>query len=379
MNAEQNTQKAKPKGFVAPKPGAFPITQKVVMEFTPGKEGSFVHDSSMVDDMIEVISNRLHPVEERMNMEAATFVDFQDRVARMVYMMMARKLAVSLSEDQKLTHEGLLRPIAHLSTYAPSALVPLIDLFGAVDHEKTKFMMVGQPMLALTYFARASISDLENRRQALVVNTHWPNAKRSLYDFCVGAVNAWAANAPEFVVTIGNQQLRIHPPKFVHGMATYIVMTQTAIRPAGIVRMMNIAMNLENNLNEVFSPALINTLAGLNVHAVTWTSNQIAEHCSIYSNGVEAKLRTTVSAGMNWVPISMLKSRGSAGQLLRKTTEHIFHCPFLLTGETMDLGWMAAGKINDVEVNNMGCNLTPQSTVKHAMVKYVEGMMKNGI
>jgi hypothetical protein len=383
---QQPPKSDKPVGKERPKPqpGKFAVTQRVTMSQTAGEKGYFCHDETPVTQMAEVLSSRVHPSEERLNHDPQVWEIYRERVFRMVWMLMGRKLAGSLSDDQKAQYGGYLRSINNVSCSGPSALVPFLDLFGQVTTLDQEFEMIGQPLMAFSYFCRATYEPdgagnaAFDRFRATFVNTHWPNWKTIFYEYCRAVVNAWARKAPHHQFAFANNvMVTMAVPEFTLGAVGYRLFVNAVNRPPYVDQALMVLTIMEPALNAAgLDEQQRNQLRAQQVWLVDWNPTLIAEAAQRYSLRVESRIRTSMAGCLNWVPIMAMKNHGSPGQLLHKDTEFIFTCPFLLGGEALDLGWLAAGTITMINVNPRTCNLTPRETVLGGMVNYVEGMMK---
>lgn len=389
MENDQTVDKKKegaprPKGFVKPQPGKFAVKQKVVMEHTPGEEGEFVHDTSVLSNLSDAVASRIHPFEEQNSHDPQNFETFGDRVYSFHCMLMAKKLATALSDDQNLAFGGYLGAIARVPVYAPSALIQLFDLFGAINHEEHRFSMIAQPILCLTYFARAvlPIGDFDafgqyGRRETLFVNLAWAGAKRQLYDFCVGTINAWANSVdPQNFQFADNMVVQMTVPSLTQGAAAYAAFIAAVPKPPLILRFLRISALIEPFINVDLPAGLIQQLQGEGVGVVNWNTNNISENCGRYSTLVESRVRMSFAKATNWVSVSMMKTHGSPGQLLQKRTESLFYSPIMLGGDVLDLGWMVASFGTYVRQNPRACYLVPPHTTTQGNVSFVEGMLK---
>jgi hypothetical protein len=377
MEQQNDEQTPKPKGFVAPKPGAHPIKQKVVMHQTPGEEGMFVHDEGIPRRFAVVAAKRLHAVEEKVNNDPQDYDTYEERMYRMVCLLMARKLAVSLSDQQGLHSGGHLRGIARMANYAPSGFIPFIDHFGSVESEKMKFSMAGQPLLAFSYFCRAVEDDMPNRLERLTVNAHWPDAKRMLFEFAKSIVTAWAENAPhhQFAFAQGVNVV-MSVPKPGTGLRGYSIFVAAVPKSNYVRRMIEIAALIEPFINAQLTPVGRDALLAEHVVFVDWNSALITEMGAGYERNVESRLRMSLSKATNWVQVSALKATGSGSQLLVKLTEHMFYCGHMLGGDVLTLGWMVAASGGLVVTNQHAFYVIPDQTSQTGMTTYVEQMMK---
>lgn len=381
---DQPTQAKPKKNIVPPNPGRFPIRQKMSMSASAGEKGTFVHDDAPVRVLCDTFAARVHPFEEMYNNDPQMFDQFKENTDRMIYMMMGRKLAVSLTDDQKSRYSGYLRSVVNANCSGPSAMVPIIDLFGQVEVGDQRFEMLGQPLLAFSYMARACFEPNQqqqgfDRTRALIVNAHWPGFKKDLFDFAVGVINSWADAHPPYPFQFNNNVIvNMNIPKVRTGIAGYQVFINAIPRPPNVAWALNVAMVVEAAINAPLNDQQRNQLQAQQVWIVDWNPTMISEAVQRYSITVESRIRMAVSGATNWVPIKAFRDHGSPGQLLNKETEFIYMCPHQLGGEAIDLGWLVASKNNMVHVNNKAYHLVPKETTSSGMVTYIEGMMKVG-
>jgi len=363
---------------VAPKPGAHPVKQVVIMEPTAGEQGLFVHDEGIAQRFSVIASKRLHPFEEKVNNDPQDYDNYESRLYRMVCFLMARKLSVSMSDEQNMHHGGNLRTIATMVNRAPSGFIPFIDHFGTIDNGEIKFSMAGQPLLAFSYFCRAVIDNMPQRESQLTINVHWPRAKRMLFEYALSVVHAWAENAPHHTfVFAGPVNVAMSVPKPGTGIRGYQVFVQAVPKTAFVMRMLEIAALIEPFINVQLNDATTNALAAQNVVIVDWNSSEITSHGANYETNVETRLRLSMSTSINWVQVNVFKTTGSESQLLVKATEHMFYCGYKLSGEALTLGWMAAASVGLTIPNQKAFHMLPKSTSASGMTTYVEQMIKD--
>jgi hypothetical protein len=387
MDAQQATQgnangQPAPAGRnVNPQPGRHAVTQKVVLTPTAGEYGWFVHDMTIPVTLADTIARRLHPNEERLNNDFMLFDAFKERVRKHIFMLMARKLSNSLSEEQQLEFGGFLKNIANMQCHGLSGVAPLIDLFGCVEEDGLKFSMIAQPILAFSYFARAVLAEEDaieaNLENSLFVNTRWPIGKKMLYESALAIINTWARAEPPRNFQFGNAQVvSMTVPEVRTNVTAYSAFVNHIEKPGIVVRMLNIAIAIEPFLNVAVPQQQLDQLRAQQVFFVDWNSASITAKGEVYSDTVESRLRMPFQTASNWVPISAFKSKGSQAQLLMKGTEHIFYCPVELSAKSMDLGWMMASQYGYISINQKGYHVVPFKTQKHGMVSYVEGLIK---
>lgn len=382
---EVKAQAKKPAGFKKPQPGKFPVKQRVTMEPTPGESGAFVHDMSVVQDMAKILASRFHTFEERFSSEPQNFPTFRSRVYRMMCMLMAKKLATALSDEQMTLYGGMLNKISRVTIQAPSALVQIIDLFGSIEMERNRFGMIGQAVVAFSYFARATqenphqtLEDGVPREELIFVNTAWPGGKRMVLEYLFGIVNAWATASPSFGFNFGGGVVvRMSIPKLVGNAVGYSAFVAAVPKTPQVARALAGCVALEPLVDvAVLNGAQMTTLAEAGIEVVNWNSNAINEQTQAYSTLVESRVRSAFSSAANWVPVMAMKNRGSGGQLLKKGTEDIFYSPVMMAGEVLDLGWLAAGVDLYVDIPQRANKAIPPTTTWHGFVEFVEGMIK---
>lgn len=333
-----------------------------------------MHDAKVIADFSDVLASRLHPYEEQVSNDPQLFPAFQERVYRFCAMLMAKKLSTSLSEDQALQFGGNLSRISKVPVYSPTPLVQLFDHFGSIEYDKHRFVMVGQPIIAFTYFARAVLEDpvtnnglSMDRRENLYLNVSWNGAAKQLYDFALGVVHAWAVSMPPTDFLFGNQVVRMTVPVPTSGIGAYSVFIEGVPKPPGVLTCLRVATIIEPFVNQALTPDLIAQLAQMKVGVVNWNNNMITSMCENYSLQVESRIRMAFSKATNWAPVNMFKTKGSPGQLLRRTTESTYHGPLVLSGDVLDLGWLAAGSESFVRLNGKACYLTPPATQRQGL------------
>jgi hypothetical protein len=383
---ETSQKKGKPKGFVKPNPGKHAVTQKVVMEPVPGKDGGFSHDESVPLRASQILSRKFYAFEERFNTQPMGEDEYDDLFLRLFSMLLAKKLATALSDDQITEFGPSLGKISKLQINAPSGLVQLADLFGCVEHEKTRFSMYGQPVLAFTYFCRGCLNNpnvhggVRRRDELLYVNTYWRNWHRQMIDYTRSVVNAWAVKAVRAEFNFGpGLNVLMTIPQFEVGAAAFAAFIQAVPNvPPLVVRMLGICA-----LCEAVNPAVqltadaVQAFSAVGVEVVSWNSQDLNENSVEYNTRVESRLRNSLSAKTNWVLITAMKNRGSPGQLLTKRTEDMFYAPLCFSSETMDIGWLIAGVNNFVRTNEEGARLLPPVTTAQGISLFGEGMMRN--
>ena len=370
--------------FPKPRPGAFAVTQRVVMGHTAGEHGTFVHDPEPLKVLADTLAIRIHPTEERVNNDPQDHDAFKERTKRMIWLAAASKLAYSMSPEQNASHGGLVRAIRNLEFHVPSAVVPVLDSLGYVKTDSLEFEMQGQPLLSFSYFGKACYEPGDNqaldRDAAFFVNTHWPRWKQTLFDHFKSVVNVWAVAQPHAQFPFGQGNVvTMSVPQFSGGAPTYSQLVQhIPNKPEQVIRALACLVILEPQLPGAgVNQDARNALLAQNVRLVDWNATTMAEQALEYATRVEPRLRTAFSASTNWVPVRAFRDLGSPGQLLYRKAEYMYTAPLIFTGEAMDLGWMFANGHGLTYVNPHACNYVPRETMKQAMIKYVDGMLKH--
>lgn len=361
---------------VEAKPGTNPVFSKVTMQKTAGEKGSFVHDYLTVGMIADSIAHRMHPYEEHFSNVPMEFNEFHDLIYRMVSFLMARKLSNSIATGQDDAIASQLGKIASAGCQGPSALILLLDHFGQITEEDLQFRMLGQPLLAFSYFGRATVRDLANRNATLFVNTRWVNFKRTLFDYCIGVINAWAASHQPQGFMFNGAPVVMQVPKVYNGVQTWAGLVNAVPRDGEIDRLIAVASLIEPFLDGVINQEGIQALAALNVMFVDWASVDIGGRIQAYKEEVESRILGTMQTKMNMVEVGAMKTTGSPAQILRISTDHIYFSPYMLGGKVLDLGWLFAGRYSNVVPNRDNFYLIPPKTKYDGILSFVDGMMK---
>lgn len=378
---EQTDAKSKPKKEnkgkdIEPQPGKYPVTQKMVTSPTPGEKITFTHSTEFATELVESISTRIHPFEERYSNDPQTYDAYKHRVKRFVYAMMSKKLANSMSDEQRLSFEGEMRGIAKFPLSSPSAIVQLFDLFGSTDIDGVTCEMIGQPLWCFTYFARAVNADGpdEGDIERIFVNRRWPNARAVLFEYALGVINTWVESTPPHGFNFGDVVVPMGVPRAFRNIAGYSAFTQAIVKPETVVRALMIAQIAEGV--GPFTQQQEQELLQRGVKVVDWDSRFIYEKMDAYSRQVESRLRMSMGMSTNWVPVGVFKSSGSPGQLLRRRTENLLVSPYPMSAGQLELGKMASGATTTIAVSHRAHHVLVDHTNQTNVTRFVDSMLK---
>jgi len=351
---------------------------------------SIIHDVEVVTKFAETLSGVAHQFELKESHDPMDQGEFLERVYRLVYLVMGKKLSTSFDPEAALAYKGLLSRVASMEIYGPSAMMPMINMFGYVDEKDQSWKVHGQAALALTYACRGLCEDTEttagveqivNRNLDYFVNNRWNRPFNPLLELVTGIVNSWAQSAESYQVMVGNLPLELKPPQIARGFAAYRGFTAGAPnKPAKVVWAISVGELIETlHFNRADGRALAADLPAfnlLNVKIVDWRSEDYSTRAEDYYHRVQFRLQGAFDRGFTWVPISGMTATGTLAQLVKLKSHGGGTSPYGVPGGAIEFGWMMCGEHVGYYFNNDSYIVRGDASKMQKMISYIEGMAR---
>lgn len=337
------------------RPGTIAVKIHVTQKTRPGVKHFFTHDQEATTSFGRLLARTTHPTELRISHEPQEYEAFEERILRLWFAAMAKKLAVSLGPEAAFAHGGGLNRVGRLAVGIPPGLVPIVDSYGKVSTDVLNWEMVGQACWSLSFYGRACAPDLVvyqgvnqavDRVESFFVNVAANRPFEPLKELLIGIISAWAVNAAPAQFGVGGQNFTMAVPRPVAGMAGYTQLVANIQKPVLVTWALACAVIVE--ASEVIGAAALNAaqVGALNAQRVimcVWNGADYDQMNGEYYAGVESRVVAPLSEHFGWVRLEGLKAHGSAMQLVRRETAFMGFSPVQIPGDALDIGWTMGG------------------------------------
>jgi hypothetical protein len=370
-------------------------SHKVVIEaecfLEQEKPGLIFHDFEPIQRMANNFASATFGDHEAMTSNPMLDNEWRTCIGQMIDIVMAKKLAASLSAKHVLENVKVVQHLVRQEVWFPSALMPVINMFGKVRSVNSEYDLVGQPFLALTYAMRGMHPDVNNnagannvvdRRNDIFINTASPATYDHAKQWLRGYVNAWSSNAPAFTLDFGQPGgvpvlVTMSIPKLVSGASGYIAMLNGITIPPLVLVALHRLEFLESipnipawNLNQV------NGAFQLGIQVINFNRDSFEAVTGTYGRDTQAKLLNALQVHYAMAPVKTVGDTGNSGQLIRRDRT-IGHAPDKVLEEDIDIGWMMSGGLCYASMETERFLVTSKSSGDAMMVKYFQNMRKS--
>jgi len=385
-----NVSQAKQHEIIEPRPNKYPVKVKVTQSVNTEARGKFSVDFHPYEVVLDKFAVMAAEAEARamFNPDELDHDAYESLVHRCGFMVLAKKLAISIDPEAGLEHNSILKSIYQVKVTGPLGLVTLADCYGYVDDPKEgRWDMLGQVALAEHFFIRAVATRGEvgpmDRMRMTCVNLHHRDALRRFREVMCGMINAWGQS-------LGTIDMRFGPDVIMHGKlpmlegqgaAALSVLVQGIDRPARVINAFAVAAAidavLQRDVNGVPNQQEQQVLQGLDVLMVVWNRELRDSRIASYAHDVQMKIHRTMSRITNWAEVQKFVDRGKIGQLTSRVNERHASSPVEQAGESIEFGSLLAGESYFIKPN-LVFELSSEEMQVLKLTAYAQGMVRGG-
>jgi len=209
-------------------PGAFKPLIPIEQASIAGQYHEFSHDQRGLGYLMDNAEPLVEEVNHSKFNSALQPNEISDSLHRMGHILVAKKLAYALDDDNVALYAAELKPIRQCTIFAPEPFTRIADGYGCFKLDGANYRPTGIAFHAFSHFIKATYVDGQNQingpltHNDLVVNTLFPEWRAFVNDHYSTIYKAWASRSDTVLITVvAGQNVSMKPPEVI---GTYIAL-----------------------------------------------------------------------------------------------------------------------------------------------------------